>query len=284
MLAIEIIEGCNFNCYFCRARFVTTNKYLDFDLFERIVLEAKELGITQLKLTPGRGEPFLHPQVYEMLDVACSNMQRVLMFTNATPINVKKLKSINTSTLNLNISNYGNDVKKFKELTCTTDHMHRIFMQRLEELKEAGIPHSVHRRDIGYDFDYEGGSDRELADFSPTNKCIHHQQPKIFADGRMTFCNTIREEVPNSSSIFFVDLHTTSLSDALSHPLRYKFFDTQAICHQIACTSYDQNCGSRHSMASIKMFARSKTKYLNDQSNTDAQFKEIQHEISNSSV
>ncbi len=278
MLAIEIIEGCNFSCYFCRAQWVKQNKYMDLALFKRIVLEAKELGITQLKLTPGRGEPFLHPDVYEMLDIACANMKRVIMFTNATPINVARLKAIDTSTLNLNISVYGMEVGKFKELTCTTDRMHDIFLKRLGELTAAGIPHIIHRRDVDYVFDHmESGRDVNV--FASTNKCIHHQQPKIFADGRMTFCNTIREEIPGSQSIFFVDLNEVSLKDALSHPLRYKFFDTQSLCNSIGCTSYVQNCGSHHSLTSMKFFAQSKVKYLANPEATDATFDAICQEV-----
>lgn len=284
MLAIEIIEGCNFSCYFCRARLVDKNKYMNLELFKRIVAEAKELGITQLKLTPGRGEPFLHPDVYEMLDIACSNMSNVLMYTNATPINIEKLKAINTSTLNLNISNYGMDAAKFKELTCTTDRMHRLFLERLEELKTSGIRHTIYRRDIDYQFDYMGGDDRNIAAFTSSHKCIHHQQPKIFVDGRMTFCNTLREEAPTCDSIFFVDLTCTPLHDAMTHPLRYKFFDTQAGCRKAQCTSYAQNCGSHHSLSSMKLMVQSKTKYLANPTETDLTFDAILTSIENANI
>jgi molybdenum cofactor biosynthesis enzyme MoaA len=45
MLAIEILEFCNFRCYFCKAKDITQPKFMSLDLFKRIIIEAKELGI-----------------------------------------------------------------------------------------------------------------------------------------------------------------------------------------------------------------------------------------------
>lgn len=284
MLAIEIVEGCNFDCYFCRAQHVKSNQYFNLDLFKRVVTEAESMGISKLKLTPCRGEPFLHPQIYELLEFACDHMQEVLMFTNATAINVSKLTAIRHSGLILNISHYGVELNRFIELTRTTKHMHEIFNQRLVELQQAGIQHTIHRRDVNYVFDYDGDPRTDLAPIDPTQKCIHHQQPKILVDGSVVFCSSMREEAPNSKAIFYVNINDVSLSDALSHPLRYKFYDTQAVCSHIQCTSYAKNYGIRHSLTSMRQFAIAKTKYNADPATTDAAFTHLLNDVKNSSI
>ena len=110
MIDIELVEGCNFKCYFCRAKEITNNVYIDLMLFKRIITEAKQLGIKTVKLTPCRGEPFLHPNIYEILEFACQHMDHVHMFTNATAINVDKLKAIASPKLELYVSFYGETV------------------------------------------------------------------------------------------------------------------------------------------------------------------------------
>ena len=146
MLNIEIIEGCNFKCYFCPAKDITNNIYIDLELFKRIIVEARQLGITTVKLTPGRGEPFLHPNIYEILDVACRHMDRVHMFTNATAINVDKLKAVMSPKLDLHVSFYGSTAEKFVELTCTNKRLFDIFHRKLAELKAADIQHTIERK------------------------------------------------------------------------------------------------------------------------------------------
>lgn len=94
MIVVEILEYCNFKCYFCKAKDITEPKYMPLDLFKRIILEAKEMGITEIDLIPAKGEPFLHPDIYEMLDFLNTHMKHTIVFSNATAINVNKLKHV----------------------------------------------------------------------------------------------------------------------------------------------------------------------------------------------
>lgn len=146
MISIEFMEGCNFRCYFCSAQHVEKNIYMDLGLFKHIILQAKELGIDRVSLTPCRGEPFLHPDVYEILDFANSHMKHVHMITNATAINVQRIKEVNLSNTSLGVSYYGQTPERFKELTRTNNHLFNTFHKRLAELTEANIPHSLQKR------------------------------------------------------------------------------------------------------------------------------------------
>lgn len=49
---------------------------MEVELFNRIVDEAVQLGITELVLTPPLGEAFLHPDIYDMLEYALPKMKK----------------------------------------------------------------------------------------------------------------------------------------------------------------------------------------------------------------
>jgi hypothetical protein len=278
VISIELIEGCNFKCYFCRAREVKENVYVDLALFKRIILEAEQLGITTVKLTPCRGEPFLHPHIYEILEFACAHMTRVHMFTNATAINVKKLKRIDRTGLELDVSFYGDTSETFIRLTETSSHLFDIFHRKLADLTANGIEYTIHRRDQEYFFDYEGGPDKETLPFDANAKCKYHQNPKIMANGDVTFCTLARDEMPDVSEIFFANMHNTSLREALEHPMRYKFFDSQSICENY-CTSYDRPCRSKHSIVSLKLLAAAKQKYVANSESIDAAYTNLEQAV-----
>jgi SynChlorMet cassette radical SAM/SPASM protein ScmF len=67
-----LTEGCNLRCRHCwiAPKYESEgNSYpaLDLDLFKTIIEQAKPLGLTGVKLTGG--EPLLHPQIEEILEV-----------------------------------------------------------------------------------------------------------------------------------------------------------------------------------------------------------------------
>jgi len=67
-----LTEGCNLRCRHCwiAPKYQSEgNSYpaLDLDLFKSIIEQAKPLGLTGVKLTGG--EPLLHPQIFEILEV-----------------------------------------------------------------------------------------------------------------------------------------------------------------------------------------------------------------------
>lgn len=277
MLAVEIIEGCNFECYFCTAKDIKTPVYMDFDLFKRTILEAKELGITKINLTPCKGEPFLHPNIYEMLDFVNTHMKESMLFTNATAINVDKLKAIGLNNIVLCVSYYGSTIEKFNELTGMGNNLFKIFHRKLAELTDAGIKYDIHKRDDNYIFDYLEGPHIVKDDFDSTSKCKYHHEPKVFANGDVTFCIFAREEFPTSDKIFFANVNNISLKEALENPLRYKFYESQSICAG-RCSSYDRNCYIGHSIISLKTIMASKKKYLENKEVTDGLYKDIEDE------
>ena len=273
MLVIEIIELCNFKCYFCKAKDLEKSTYMPLDLFKRIILEAKAMGITEVDLIPAKGEPFLHPDIYEMLDFVNQHMEYSIIFTNATPINVPKLASLRLNKVNLNVSYYGDTPEKFNEMTGASESLFNIVHDKIDKMKASGIRFNVERRDYGYVFNYPGSPKTESMD--PGVKCHFHSMPKIMANGDVVFCKFVKDNTPENDKVAFANLHTTSLKDALEDPIRYKFFDSQSICIN-HCSSFSRTC-YKESIVSFKIMAASKKNYTANKEVVDNQYEEIEH-------
>jgi MoaA/NifB/PqqE/SkfB family radical SAM enzyme len=247
---------------------------MPLDLFKRIILEAKEMGITEVDLIPSKGEPFLHPDIYEMLSFLNEHMKYTIVFTNATAVNVKKLKQVPLNNIKLNVSYYGATPEKFKELTAMDKNLFDIVHKRLEEMTNSGIRYNLERRDYGYVFNYTESVQTEKID--PKVKCHFHSMPKIMANGDVVFCKFVKDNTPPNDKVAFANLHSTSLKDALEDPIRYKFFDSQSICVN-HCSSFSRTC-YKESISSFKIMAASKRNYTANQELVDQQYEEIERE------
>jgi SynChlorMet cassette radical SAM/SPASM protein ScmF len=80
-----LTEGCNLRCRHCwiAPKYQSEgNSYpaLDLDLFKSIIEQAKPLGLAGVKLTGG--EPLLHPQIHEILELIRTEDLRLIVETN----------------------------------------------------------------------------------------------------------------------------------------------------------------------------------------------------------
>ena len=274
MLVIDILEFCNFKCYFCKAKDITEPRYMSFELFKKIILEAKDLGITEIDLIPSKGEPFLHPDIYDMLAFLNEHMKYTIVFTNATAVNVKKLKTVPMNNIKLNVSYYGATPEKFKELTGMDKNLFDIVHRRLDEMTNSGIRYNLERRDYGYEFNYTGSVKDESLDSSV--KCHFHSMPKILANGDVVFCKFVKDNTPPNDKVAFANLYKVSLKQALEDPIRFKFYDSQSICVN-HCSSYSRTC-YKESLSAFKLMAASKKNYQANPEPIDKQYEEIEHE------
>jgi MoaA/NifB/PqqE/SkfB family radical SAM enzyme len=247
---------------------------MSFDLFKRIILEAKELGITEVDLIPSKGEPFLHPDIYDMLAFLNEHMKYTIVFTNATAVNVKKLKTVPMNNIKLNVSYYGATPEKFKELTGMDKNLFDIVHRRLDEMTNNGIRYNLERRDYGYEFNHTGTVKSESLDSSI--KCHFHSMPKILANGDVVFCKFVKDNTPSNDKIAFANLYKVSLKQALEDPIRFKFYDSQSICIN-HCSSYSRTC-YKESLSAFKLMAASKKKYKANPNPIDKQYEEIERE------
>jgi MoaA/NifB/PqqE/SkfB family radical SAM enzyme len=65
-LFISIINSCNLRCQGCWVDVEAPRKYLDFDTLNRLIKDAKKHGNSYFGILGG--EPFLHPQLLDLLD------------------------------------------------------------------------------------------------------------------------------------------------------------------------------------------------------------------------
>ncbi len=80
-----LTEGCNLRCRHCwiAPKYQTEKRSypaLDLDLFRSIIEQAKPLGLSGVKLTGG--EPLLHPQIQELLELICREDLGLTVETN----------------------------------------------------------------------------------------------------------------------------------------------------------------------------------------------------------
>ena len=81
-LCFEIIESCPNECKFCSSNSCIDKKQIiAFDDFKRVIdYFISEGGIEELSLSGG--EPFLHPDIYKMVEYAASFGIRIVIFTS----------------------------------------------------------------------------------------------------------------------------------------------------------------------------------------------------------
>ena len=81
-LCFEIIEACPNHCRFCSSNScIDKKKIISFEDFKRVIdYFVSEGGIEELSLSGG--EPFLHPDIFKMVEYAKSKGIRVVIFTS----------------------------------------------------------------------------------------------------------------------------------------------------------------------------------------------------------
>jgi sensor histidine kinase YesM len=250
MIALEIIEDCNYRCRYCLPNGVEKKKIMDASLATRIMTEASQLGITSIDLTPQRGEFFLHPNAYELLSCACDLFDTVELFTNLSVIDVEQLTAIQLQKLHLHVSHYGSDPDTFIYFTNTSETMFNTYQMHLSQLQAAGIKVLVEDR----------SSDKFYTHTDTTvvsGKCIYHYTPTILADGRTMCCCNINNNGIDSD-LSFDTIHNKSLRAVLESPARYKFYEEQEFC-KTSC-GYFKNSNTEKSppFASLKLLQASK--------------------------
>lgn len=95
LVDIEPTNHCNFTCKFCNREIMKRPKgYMDFRLYERII---KQLFGKVFYLKFSRwGEPFLHPQIYDMFRLAKKHIIKVHVTTNGSLVDIDRLQDVDT--------------------------------------------------------------------------------------------------------------------------------------------------------------------------------------------
>ena len=104
-----LTEGCNLRCRHCwiQPKYQGGGKSypsLELDLFRSIIEQAKPLGLSGVKLTGG--EPLLHPNINEILDIVLAEDLRLTVETNGvlcTPELAEKMRACNNPFVSVSV-------------------------------------------------------------------------------------------------------------------------------------------------------------------------------------
>jgi MoaA/NifB/PqqE/SkfB family radical SAM enzyme len=92
---VQLSRRCNLHCTMCGWEIWKDNSgFMDWPVFERVIAEAKSCGIKPMHILAGQGEPFLHPQIFEMLERAVAEGFEVGIVTNGTPFNPERIEKL----------------------------------------------------------------------------------------------------------------------------------------------------------------------------------------------
>ncbi|MCK5283639.1 MAG: radical SAM protein, partial [Nanoarchaeota archaeon] len=119
-LWIEPTNLCNLKCTMCLNKSLKKKGYMDFELYKKIIDEAKGFAF-DVNLFH-RGESMLHPRIYDMIKYANKNGIYTRLFTNATLLNEKNSKKILDSGLDfISFSFDGYNKKDYEKIRKGAD-------------------------------------------------------------------------------------------------------------------------------------------------------------------
>ena len=140
---IEITNICNLNCSFC-SKVNRKKEYMDIDTFEDIISKIKDY--TDYVYLHVKGEPLLHPNIIDFINICDKYNLKVNLTTNGTlfPQEVDKLrmcKNLNKINFSLhsenNINNYCEKIfESVEKLPNNITTIYRLWTLKNKELDE----------------------------------------------------------------------------------------------------------------------------------------------------
>lgn len=113
---IEITNVCNLQCSFC-PKTERKPEFMKPEIFEKILFQIKDY--TDYIYLHVKGEPLLHPEIDELLDISHKNGLKVNITTNGTLIQKVKDKIINNTALrqmNFSLHSFDGNEQKFQPM------------------------------------------------------------------------------------------------------------------------------------------------------------------------
>jgi len=92
---VQISRRCNLRCAMCGHEVWKTNSgFMEWPVFDRVLEQCAANGIKKINILAGQGEPFLHPQIFEMLEKAIGAGFEVHIVTNGTPLTPERIERV----------------------------------------------------------------------------------------------------------------------------------------------------------------------------------------------
>ena len=141
-----LVEGCNLACRHCWLApkldpLASRTSVLAVDLFEKVIREAKPLGLTGVKLTGG--EPLLHPQFETLLDIVQREALHLTIETNGvllTPALARRIAAFPSRSISVSLD--GADAHTHEWVRGVPGSF-AAAAQAVQYLAEAGTPPQI---------------------------------------------------------------------------------------------------------------------------------------------
>lgn len=139
---IEILNTCNLKCSFCKES-NRASKIMNKEAFEKVILKVK--NFTNLIALHVKGEPLMHPELEEILNICDRNNVFVNITTNGTLL-LEKVDTLSKSSSlrQINISLHSINKSKSEFLKTQEQYLEDIF-KATEILKRQNNPYISYR-------------------------------------------------------------------------------------------------------------------------------------------
>lgn len=168
-LTFEIIQTCPNNCKFCSScASMDKKEIIDFETFKKVINHFMKLGGIQ-ELSISGGEPFLHPDIFNIIMYAKSFNIRVVLYTSGikenVPMSQEELNVLKNKIHDKYASYKGlssEEIEKYTEREMNVYiHYNKMKFEAISNIEMQYLKH------IGLDkivFDFQG-SERETYDY-----------------------------------------------------------------------------------------------------------------------
>ena len=140
-LSLEITSKCNFRCVHCfveNRQLANSHQYLSLDQIKTVLEQAHNMNV--FKITVTGGEPFLHPQIIEILQEIKKHNFICYVLSNGTLINENNISVIKNCVNKLFLSNYGFSKETYEAVTKVIG-AHASYKKAISLLKQYNIPY-----------------------------------------------------------------------------------------------------------------------------------------------
>ncbi len=133
---IKVTDKCNFNCFYCSAKFKSTKKELTLENWIDIVKKLNELGTCYIGITGG--EPLLLNGIEKIISTINEKSFSVL-FTNGTNLSLQKAKQLKSAGLFAISISLDSQEREIQNEIRGHANAYEIALKAIENSRKAGL-------------------------------------------------------------------------------------------------------------------------------------------------
>lgn len=136
LIDIQVTSKCNRSCNFCYAIKYDIDFQMEFDLFKNIIIQTLENGVKNICISGG--EPFLHPDIYKMLEFSKKQGLNVAVSSNGDNLDIIKTCIPYIDVIGLPLESYKRELHDKIRGKNSFDNIIKL-LKYIRDLKNAPI-------------------------------------------------------------------------------------------------------------------------------------------------